>query len=106
MDASAAGLAYVEELLNANARRRPSRDATAVRRDAQDQAAISAARDAQRARHPLLLSPHLIVDAHLAPPQILPAEQVIHIVKNHLRHDVLAFKPAKEVDQPRLANLA
>ncbi|TDF64532.1 FAD-dependent oxidoreductase [Cupriavidus sp. L7L] len=63
MDASTAGLAYVEELLDANAPRRPSRYATAVRCDAQDQAAISAARDAQRARNPLLLSPHLIVDA-------------------------------------------
>ncbi len=62
-DPVSAGLAYVEELVRSNAMPRRSRDAAAMRFDAQDHAAIASARDAQRERNPQLLSPHLIVDA-------------------------------------------
>jgi len=63
MSAVDAGLTYVEELLAENAVPQPSREACAIRGDALDQAAITVAREAQRLRNPLLLSPHLIVDA-------------------------------------------
>lgn len=61
-NAVGSGVAYVEELLAQGARPRPTRDAAAVRGDASDVEAISTARNEQRKRHPMLLSPHLIVD--------------------------------------------
>ncbi|WP_404300560.1 3-hydroxyacyl-CoA dehydrogenase NAD-binding domain-containing protein [Alicycliphilus denitrificans] len=62
-DAAKAGLTYVEELLRAKTAPRPTRSAGAVRGDEQDLNALAVARETQRKRSPLLLSPHLIVDA-------------------------------------------
>lgn len=63
VDAAAAGLAYVEELLDSGAPPRPTRALQNWRDEASDASTIEAARADQRRRNPLLLSPHLIVDA-------------------------------------------